>query len=237
MSKSIDFSTETASNWQEKTLCVLLVDTSGSMEADNAIGQLNSGLQNFHSEIAGDSSLSQQLELAVVEFNSTVELIAGPGLTTEFSMPRLRTAGTTQMVSAIRKAIEIVEERKKWYKSTQQTYKRPWIVLITDGAPDPGEDVNGVANEIEQATKAKKFAFLPIGVQGADMTILSLISGFIQDDSTKQWTKMKPLPLDGTKFVEFFRWLSRSMETVAGSHDGEKIALPAANDWMAGFTL
>lgn len=43
-------------NYEQKCLCVLVLDTSGSMNADNAIGQLNQGLQTFKSQIMNDET-------------------------------------------------------------------------------------------------------------------------------------------------------------------------------------
>jgi len=140
------------------------------------------------------------------------------------------------MVDGVREAIGLVESRKDWYKQTGQPYLRPWIILITDGAPDGDQDVGGLASEIENGTKNKKYVFLPIGVQGADMNVLNQIAGYNQD-SNKNWKQMQAMKLQGLKFADFFKWVSASMSIVAGSKDGDKVNLPDPSDWMDGFTI
>jgi len=131
------------------------------------------------------------------------------------------------MVDGIKEAISKVKARKEWYKSTAQPYYRPWIILMTDGYPDSGQDVTGASAEIEKAVNDKNFIFFAVGVQGADMKVLTSLSS----------SAMPPAPLQGLKFAQFFRWLSASMTTVTSSTDGDKVDLPEPTDWMKGFTI
>jgi uncharacterized protein YegL len=39
-----------------------------------------------------------------------------------------------------------------------------WIILITDGAPDSGQDIHGLAREIHDGVNSKAFVFLAVGV-------------------------------------------------------------------------
>ncbi len=230
-----DFSAESPENYEQKSICCFVVDVSGSMSG-SPINELNKGLQEFHSEITNDSMTANRLEIAVVEFSDIVDTIVPPSLVENFSMPNLTTKGTTKMVDGVREAISLVQSRKDWYKQTGQPYLRPWIILITDGAPDGDQDVNGLASEIENGTKNKKYVFLPIGVQGADMKVLNQIAGYNQD-SNKNWNQMSAMKLQGLKFADFFKWVSASMSIVAGSKDGDKVNLPDPSDWMDGFQI
>lgn len=230
-----NFSVETPSNYSEKTICCFVVDTSGSMDG-NPIKALNQGLQDFYSEISADENTSQMLEVALVEFNSNVETILRPDLVENFSMPELCTTGTTKLVDGVNESIKLVEARKAWYKQTGQKYKRPWVILITDGAPDSGQDVNALAAKIEADTKSKKYVFLPVGVEGADMQVLQKISGYIQGDGNS-WNQMPALKLEGLKFKDFFKWVSASMSLISASSEDAKINLPTTSDWTKGFKI
>jgi len=230
-----DFSAESPDNYEQKSICCFVVDVSGSMSGA-PIHELNRGLQEFYYEISNESMTSNRLEIAVVEFSSTVDTIVTPSLVENFSMPTLETKGSTKMVDGVREAISLVESRKDWYKQTGQPYLRPWIILITDGAPDNDQDIRGLVSEIELGTQGKKYVFLPIGVQGADMNVLNQIAGYTQD-SSKNWNKMNAMRLQGLKFADFFKWVSASMSIVAGSKDGDKVNLPDPSDWMDGFRI
>ncbi len=228
-----DFEAESPVNYEQKCLCVLVLDVSGSMSNPTSgtepIDELNQGLQAFYNEIKADATTANRLEVAIITFHSEVKCELEPALVENFTMPRLTTKGSTKLVDGVKEAIAKVEARKQWYKNSGQPYYRPWIIVITDGEPDSDQDVNGLAEEIRLATsddqiQGKKFAFLAVGVQGANMNTLEKISD----------PKMPPQRLEGLKFSAFFKWLSASMTTVTSSKPGQLVNLPQPG-WTQGF--
>jgi uncharacterized protein YegL len=224
-----DFKAESPQNYEQKTICCFVVDVSISMKGE-PIKELNQGLQDFYIEIKNDIATAARLEVAIVEFSDTVDAVLTPSLVENFTMPVLTTKGSTKLVDGVREAIILVKTRKAWYKQTGQKYLRPWIVLMTDGAPDPDQDINGLAVEIENGTKNKEFAFYPIGVLGADMDVLRTIAGYEQDKN-KNWVKVQPAMLKGLNFGAFFKWLSASMAMVAGAKPGETLQFDDPSRW------
>ncbi|MDR2651186.1 MAG: VWA domain-containing protein [Prevotellaceae bacterium] len=248
-----DFSAESATNYEQKCLCVLVLDVSGSMReiiggdvrytgqtqmVDGKlyniveggimkIDELNNGLQSFYHEILNDDSTSQRLEVSLITFSDTVITVQEPALVENFTIPALEADGETALVDAVNAAIDKVQARKEWYKSTGQPYYRPWIILMTDGEPNKGQDVASLANRVKVDTAAKKYAFLPIGVQGANMSILNQIAGNIP-----------AMQLQSAKFSQFFKWLSASMGTVVNHEEGQEVDLTkGADDWMTPFSI
>ncbi|MCS3284728.1 VWA domain-containing protein [Bacteroides salyersiae] len=187
-------------NYEQKCLCVLVLDTSGSMNADNAIGQLNQGLQTFKSQIMNDETARDRLEIAIVSFNSEIKVELQPSLISEIEMPTLKASGQTQLVRAIEEAQQVIKDRKDYYKSKGLTYYRPWIVVMTDGDPYPAnQDIDGIAQKIQEDADAKKYVFFMIGV-GNEVhdDVLSKLT-------TSQFPAMR---MDAVNFAEFFQWLS-----------------------------
>jgi uncharacterized protein YegL len=126
------------------------------------------------------------------------------------------------MVNAVNEAIDKVQARKKWYKDTGQNYYRPWIILITDGEPDPGQDVAGLASRIKSDINDKRYAFLPIGVEGANMSVLGQIAN-----------EMPVMKMKGLQFSSFFKWLSASIGgAITNAEGGQSAPSPSADDWM-----
>jgi uncharacterized protein YegL len=223
-----DFSAESAVNYEQKCLCVLVLDVSGSMRGE-PINELNRGLQEFYNEIKGDETTSQRLEVCIMTFKQKVVTKQEPALIDDVVMPTLMAKGSTAMVDAVNEAIELVAARKKWYKETGQTYFRPWIILMTDGEPDDGQDVEGLATRIKKDTEAKNYVFLPIGIEDANMQTLETIKGNIP-----------PQKMKGLKFMEFFKWLSASMGTIVTHTEGETVNLAPKtvdDDWMSAFEI
>ncbi len=222
----MNFSTESPQNYEQKCCCVLVLDVSGSMDGKR-ISELNKSIQAFHTDILSESTTANRLEIAVVEFSDVVKTLIDPSLAQNFTMPILTTKGTTALVDGVREGINIARSRKAWYKQTGQPYYRPWVLLITDGAPDSDQDIEGLATEIRDSVAKKDFFFFALGVEDANMEILTYIS-----DET-----MPPAVLQGHKFLEFFRWLSASMAQVTNSKDGDKINLPDPTSWMKNFKV
>jgi uncharacterized protein YegL len=114
----------------------------------------------------------------------------------------------------------MVEARKQQYKANGVAYYRPWVFLITDGAPEgeAGYLVQQAAARVRVEEAARRMAFFAVGVEGADMGQLA------------QLAVRPPLKLRGLHFVELFMWLSRSTQQVANSRVGDQVALPPV-DW------
>lgn len=199
-----------ADNAEPRCPVVLVLDTSGSMGGE-PIAELNAGLQTFRDEIQADPLASQRVEVAIVTFGPVNELAGFCGAES-FVAPTLDVTGDTPLGAAIEHALDMIEDRKRLYRDNGIKYYRPWVLLITDGAPT--DDWKAAARRVRDATDRKAISFFAIGVQGADMATLAKIS-------VKQ-----PLVLRGLMFRELFMWLSRSLSTVSGSRpEDENIPL------------
>jgi uncharacterized protein YegL len=204
-----------ADNPEPRCPCVLLLDTSGSM-GGMPITQLNEGVKTFKHELMQDPLATKRVEVAVVTFGPvTVE--SDFHTVPNFNPRELDTTGDTPMGAAITMGIEMVANRKKEYKDHGISYYKPWIILITDGAPT--DEWAHAARRVKEGETAKSFAFFAIGIEGANMDIL------------KQISVRSPLKLKGLMFREFFMWLSASMKMVSGKNPGTAVNLLPPSGW------
>lgn len=190
--------------------CILLLDCSGSMNGA-PIQELNKGLKAFQQQLRSDDMASKRVEVTVLKFASDVEVINEFETAEYFEPQELTAGGLTSMGTAIERAIQMLEQRKTVYKANGIAYYRPWIFLITDGAPT--DDYTNAMQMVHDGEKNRQFAFFSVGVQGADMNIL------------KQISDREPLMLDGLNFAGLFQWLSNSMSSVSRSSTDEVVAL------------
>lgn len=117
------------------------------------------------------------------------------------------------MGSGIMTALDLVAQEKATYNEAGITYYRPWVFLITDGAPT--DDVVEATRRVheEDSDTRKAVSFYAVGVQGANMETLRSIS------------VKEPVKLDGLSFGEMFLWLSSSLQRVSVGRIGEQVPL------------
>ena len=121
------------------------------------------------------------------------------------------------MGAAIDLGIRQIEERKAFYKEEGVDYYRPFLVLITDGAPT---DLKGqqrfaeCAAKLQQGAKDRKFIPLLFGTGNANFGKLKELAG----------PGGVVAGIDGARFEEFFQWLSKSVSGLKDSKPGEAVA-------------
>ncbi len=199
-----------ADNPEPRVPCVLLLDVSGSMNGD-PIAELNEGLATYRDELAADSLASRRVEVAIVTFGDAVEVPTEFTTAEGFLPPHLQAGGSTPMGAAIHRAVDMIEERKQTYKANGIAYYRPWLFLITDGGPT--DEWRTAAERVHAGEAAKSFSFFAVGVEGANLETLGLIS------------KRAPLKLKGLRFRDLFQWLSSSQQSVSKSSPGDDVPL------------
>jgi uncharacterized protein YegL len=209
--------TEFAGNPEPRCPCVLLLDTSGSM-GGQPLQELQAGLATYRDELFADDLAKKRVEIAIVTFGGTVSVAHNFATVDAFVPPVLEANGETPMGQAINTGLSLLDERKKDYHQNGIKYFRPWVFLITDGAPT---DMNGTewpnaVSRIREGERSRAFSFFAVGVEGANFGILTQLC------ATRQ-----PLKLRGLRFRDLFAWLSNSQQQVSRSvpDTGESVPL------------
>lgn len=206
-------------NSEPRCPCILLLDTSSSMKG-GPIEQLNDGLITFKDELMADSLASKRVEIALVTFGP-VRVFSDFQLPDVFHTPNFEAGGETPLGQAIEEGLDMLRQRKTQYKQNGISYYRPWIFLITDGAPT--DEWRHAATMVQEGEARGSFSFFAIGVEGADMAVL------------RQLSIRQPVRLREMRFRDFFIWLTGTLKTATRTNPGDKIILdnPIAPDGWA----
>ena len=186
---------------------VFLLDTSMSMVGP-PIEALNNGLNRFKEEVCQNSQTKDILDVAIIEFNSDCSVVQEFVPIEYMDRVNLAATGMTNMAPAIEKALDMINERSKFYRRAGTEPYKPWVILISDGGPQ--DDITAAANRIKEMEEVGKLSFRSLGVEGYDPKVLHYLSG------------PKVMKLQGTDFSSFFDWVNKSMRSVSQSSPGER---------------
>jgi uncharacterized protein YegL len=200
---------EFVDNPEPRCPCLLLLDSSGSMQGE-PIRELNEGIATFRRELLDDSLSAKRVELGLVSFGP-VRVESDFQSIDRFQPPTLTASGDTPMGKAIVQGLDMLRRRKDAYRAGGIAYYRPWVFLITDGAPT--DNWQAAAEAVRSGEESRALMFFAIGVQGANMDVLRRIS------------LREPLKLKELRFSDCFSWLSSSLRAISRSRPGEQVAL------------
>ena len=214
-------------NITERIACLLVLDGSSSM-AGEPMRQLNQGLQDFARDLKNDPTASVSVQIGVIRFggHSEVEVLSPFTDAMNWEPPTLEANGTTPLGAAMQTALKMLREQKDEYKKNAISYKRPWLVLMTDGEPTDDANIPKAERDTKEAIANKGVFVLPVGCgDGADMDALNRFVDVPARGS------VQPVPAQQFKDIgswrPFFMWLSESMAQVSSAQTGETQQIPA----------
>ena len=222
MFEQIPFGTDDfAENPEPRCPVVLLLDTSYSMNG-RPIQALNEGLVAFKDELVADALAAKRVEVAVVSFGP-VQVQHGFAGAAQYQPPTLGTTGDTPMGAAVLQGLELLRQRKDEYRANGIAFYRPWVFLITDGAPT--DDIQQAVTAVREGESSKAFSFFAVGTPEANTGVLTQLS-----------PARPPLTLQGLRFRDLFVWLSNSMRSISRSAPNTEVPLEnptAAGGWAS----
>ena len=198
----------------QRTPCILVLDTSGSMGANGRIERLNEGLKAFEHSIRSDETLCQQVLLMVIGFGTTVQMLCDWTQGDSFTAPLLQASGMTAMGQAMTLAHSATEEIRHDLQSRGIPMTRPWIFLMSDGGPND-DGWQEAAAKSRAACENRRAVVWPIAVPpDADGSALKAFA--------RSNMNVYSIGTDAN-FTAIFEWLSTSLGAISNSSSGQMI--------------
>jgi len=210
-------------NSDERAPLVLVLDCSGSMEGP-PINSVNEALRHLEEDLKADPITAKRCRVKVIAFGGDDEVEPTEWQDAmDFVVEELEASGRTPTGAAVRAALEAIEAQKEEMRAAGVSYKRPIMMLMSDG--EPTDDWKDAAAECRAAEAEHKVTVFAIAV-GEDAN----------KEKLGQFSSKGAMHLDGLKFKELFIWLSRSVRAVSKAVKGEAAQLPPTDSWATAET-
>jgi len=189
-------------------ICFCL-DVSGSMSG-NPIKELNEGLQSFFSSMRENEETRSAADICIVTFGGTVDIVLPfSKLSAKKSLPYINaTTSLTPIGEGILTSLELLSERKDGYKNLGIKYYQPWLVVITDGAPQGEESMENMERAIEAVCNLEshgRLVVFNIGVgHTVDFNLLKRLS----------IKRAEPISIQSAQFSKLFEFLGSSSSSI-----------------------
>ena len=200
----------------------LLLDVSCSMSGQ-PISELNAAVAQFVRETKADEAASMSVELEIITFSSTVDVVLPFTPMASVTPPQPFVAsGMTSMGAALNLAERDLAARRELYRAQGVSSYRPWIVLMTDGCPN--DSWKPVAKRLRAEAERGKFWY--VGVEIGDSADHATMCQILPANPG-------PQKLQGLRFKQFFRWLTDSLKSVSASavSDQDNLSFPSIASW------
>ena len=237
-------------NREPRCPVVMIYDCSHSMFMGDRpmIDELKRGHELLQVELLEDVVASERADMSYIMYGTEVApptMFATPGecddATQEkdrFNKLDFQDMEFTSTNKAILAAIDAVEERLKHYGNSVPHYA-PMIFLITDGQSNDDNDMYEPDVTMRQAAvnalrsrvaPIGKWTFMPIYISTGSASV----DAEIRDSLSIYPVAPAPQPvaLKPGSLMEFFRWVSASMQKRSASRTEEAVAFPDASSWV-----
>jgi uncharacterized protein YegL len=208
-------------NYSQRVPCAVVMDCSGSMKGQ-PIASLNRGLKLFEEALKNDEMARRSGRVMLIRVGGT-----GDGVTIsrpfadvdQFSAPVESASGPTPLGAAVLLALDKIEEEKARLRAGGLSYHRPWLFVMSDGAPTDNPKWLAACKRALNDSVGKKVSIFPIAVDGGNVSELQKLT----DRSVQS--------MSSVKFGEFFVWLSNSISGASDETADDPAMAPGLKDW------
>lgn len=156
-------------DWSENSIKItrkvpicLVLDNSGSMQGQK-IQELNFNVHSFINYVESNAKAARICDLSIITFGfDGVRVVSGYSEISKTTFHDLHAGGPTPLGGAVRKAIDLLNIRRGYYKNNYIEHYKPIMLLMSDG--EPTDDYAGVAAEFSRMVMNKELKIFPVGI-------------------------------------------------------------------------
>ena len=161
-----DFSMPAASSTRKVPICLVL-DCSGSMRFPDGtrlpkIDELNLNIDAFLEYVRNDPKASKICDLCIITMGDAVRVISRYTTVDRIHFGHFSAGGGTPLGTAMATAVDLLTERRQFYRDNDIEHYKPILMVMTDG--DPTDDITEISQRVSSMVANKEIKIFPVGV-------------------------------------------------------------------------
>jgi uncharacterized protein YegL len=141
----------------------LVLDTSGSMTKGNNIRTLNENLQGFLDFVRSNSKSRRIADISIVVMGGGVEVFTEYQSIDNINFEKpFEAHGNTPMGEAMNIALDLLLDRREFYRNNEIEHYKPIILLMSDGFPT--DQYQEAARRTFDMVMNKEIKLYPVGI-------------------------------------------------------------------------
>ena len=161
-----DFSAPAAGNTRKVPICLVL-DCSGSMRFPDGtkmpkIDELNRNIDAFLAYVQNDPKASKICDLCIITMGDAVRVISRYTTVDRIHFGHFSAGGGTPLGTAMATAVDLLTERRQFYRDNDIEHYKPILMVMTDG--DPTDDITYISQQVSAMVANKEIKIFPVGV-------------------------------------------------------------------------
>ena len=161
-----DFSAPAEGSSRKVPICLVL-DCSGSMRFPDGtrlpkIDELNQNIDAFLEYVRNDPKASKICDLCIITMGDAVRVVSRYTTVDRIHFGHFAAGGGTPLGTAMTKAVELLTERRQYYRDNDIEHYKPILMVMTDG--DPTDDITYISQLVSNMVANKEIKIFPVGV-------------------------------------------------------------------------
>ncbi|MBR6727457.1 MAG: VWA domain-containing protein [Clostridia bacterium] len=161
-----DFSAPAAGGSRKVPICLVL-DCSGSMRHPDGtrlpkIDELNRNIDAFLEYVRNDPKASKICDLCIITMGDAVRVVTRYTTVDRIHIGHFSAGGGTPLGTAMATAIDLLTERRQFYRDNDIEHYKPILMVMTDG--EPTDDIEYIAPQVATMVANKEIKIFPVGV-------------------------------------------------------------------------
>ena len=216
----------------------IVVDCSGSMkEYDGTnkrrIDRVNNGIMQFYEQTKGNKKTSKAVEVEIIQVGNKPKIISNFSSTDSLPSKLEPLNEKCDLAEGINYALKELNKRKKLYIANETNYWQPWIIILSDGDANGGENPGTrfleVQEKVRELESNDKLVVFPVFIHGVPkQNDNGTYSPCKPEKYNARQKRMRDLSCDGNRlisfdledpecFAKFFSFLHKSASSVSNN--------------------